>query len=126
LGDLKIISTSVSASIGVCSLDGRDISSSSRLLLAYCTLEANEGMKTTLDYSYAITLGKGPILIKNGILNAELKLDASKKFAVYPLALNGQRRAKISAQSENGTLKLNIDNSTLPDGSTVMFEIVAE
>ena len=126
LGELKIISTSADASAGVCSLDGKDIAQSSRLLLIYATCEANDGMETSFDRTYAVTFGHAPILLENGILKADLKLDASKKFSVYPLALNGQRRAKIPAQFNGGVLKLDIDNSKLPDGSTSMFEIVAE
>ncbi len=123
LGDLKIESTSTSASIAVTSLDDKKISESGRLMLIYATVEANSGMKTSFDKEYMITFGKSPILIKNGVLRATLKLDALKKFAVYPLALNGERRAPIPTKFENGILDINIDNSKLPNGSTTMFEI---
>ncbi len=123
LGNLRIESTSTSASIGVASLDGKKISESGRLMLIYATAEANTGMKTSFNKEYMITFGKTPTLIKNGVLRATLKLDASKKYAVYPLALNGERREPISAKFENGILDINIDNSKLPNGATTMFEI---
>lgn len=71
-------------------------------------------------------MGTPPILMKNGILKAKLKLDPAKKFAVYPLALNGLRREKLPLQFKDGILKIEIDNSKLPNGATSMFEIVAE
>jgi hypothetical protein len=70
-------------------------------------------------------LGKG-VILKNGIVKAELKVDASKKYAVYPLSLNGDRRERLEMPVENGVMKITIDNSKLKFGSTTMFEIVAE
>ena len=126
LGALKIESVSVSSTVGVCSLEKKSIAKSSRLMLAFVTLEANRRMLATPDFKDAKTLGTPPILMKNGILKAELKLDPAKKFAVYPLALNGLRREKLPLQFKDGILKIEIDNSKLPNGATSMFEIVAE
>ena len=126
LGDLKILSTSVSAAIGITSLDGSPIRESSRLILAYATDEANTDMRASFDRQRALDFGKAPILLRKGVLRANLKLDASKKYAVYPLCLDGTRRAPIPAKFKNGELKLLIDTGKLPDGITTMFEIAAE
>ena len=126
LGDLKILSTSVSAAIGITSLDGKPIRESSRLILAYATDEANTDMRASFDRQRALDFGKAPILLRKGVLRANLKLDASKKYAVYPLCLDGTRRAPIPAKFKNGVLKLRIDTGKLPDGITTMFEIAAE
>ncbi len=126
LGAFKLISSSTPASIGVCSLDGKDIPQSSRLILCYATQEANTGMKATFDQRNLFADGTPPILLKTGKLKAELKLDESKKFALYPLALNGERREEIPTTFENGKLKIEIDTATLPNGATTMFEIVAK
>ena len=87
---------------------------------------AGTNKSDTLQREDAKTLGTPPILMKNGILKAKLKLDPAKKFAVYPLALNGLRREKLPLQFKDGILKIEIDNSKLPNGATSMFEIVAE
>lgn len=126
LGNLKILSTTASAAIGITSLDGKPIGESSRLVLVYATQEANSGMATSFDFEHALTFGKAPIILKNGVLKAEIKLDSAKRFAVYPLALNGQRRPPMPMKFENGTMSVDIDNSKLPYGATTMFEIVAE
>ena len=68
----------------------------------------------------------GPIVMKRGKVSAELKLDASKKYAVYPIALNGERREKLDMEFENGVMQINIDNGKLKNGAVAMFEIVAE
>ncbi len=124
LDNLRLISSSTPASVGVCSLDGKDIEKSSRLMLCYVTQEANTGMRSTFDQKNLFDSGKAPVLLKTGKLKAELKLDSSKKFALYPLALSGERRAEIPTLFEDGELKIEIDTATLPNGPTTMFEIV--
>lgn len=125
LGSLKILSSTEPASIGICSLDGKKLGKSSRMVFVYATREGNATMKMSPNYAFAISLGKGTIL-KNGIVNAELKVDSSKKYAVYPLSLNGDRREKLEMPVVDGVMKITIDNSKLKYGSTTMFEIVAE
>ncbi len=123
LGDLKAISTSVPATIGVCSLDGKKISESNRMVFVYATGEKNADMKTSFENSYCVFIGRGPVVIKNGVVKAELKVNPNKKYAVYPLALNGERREKLNVAVENGVMKIDIDNSKLKNGATTMFEI---
>ncbi len=126
LGAFKLISSSTPASIGVCSLDGKDIQQSSRLILCYATQEANSGMKANFDQRFLFDEGTLPLLLKTGKLKAELKLEKSKKFKLYPLALNGERRAEIPTKFEDGKLLIDIDTSSLPNGATTMFEIVED
>ncbi len=126
LGNLKVLSTSVPATIGVVTVDGKRISESSRLVFVYATREKNIDMQTSFDDSYCVTLGNGPVVILNGKVEAELKLDSSKKYSVYPLSLTGVRREKLGMPIENGVMKISIDNSKLKNGSTSMFEIVAD
>ncbi len=125
LGALKAISTSVPATIGVCSLDGKKISESERLVFIYATGEKNLDMKTSFDNEYCVYMGRGPVGIRNGKVKAELKVNPNKKYVLYPLALNGARREKLEMPVENGVMKISIDNSKLKNGSTTMFEIVA-
>ncbi|MBQ2721416.1 MAG: beta-galactosidase, partial [Opitutales bacterium] len=126
MGALKLLRTSVPASVGVASLDGKKISKSSRLIFVYATQEDNEDSIRSYDNSLSIKGGMGPIVMKRGKVSAELKLDASKKYAVYPIALNGERREKLDMEFENGVMQINIDNGKLKNGAVAMFEIVAE
>lgn len=64
--------------------------------------------------------------VRRGRVCAELKLDPSKKFSVYALALNGERRGKVSAEFSGGALKLDIDNGAFANGAPTFFEIVSE
>jgi len=126
MGALKLLKTSVPASVGVASLDGKKISESSRLIFVYSTQEDNMDAVRSYDNSLSIKGGMGPIVMKRGKVRAELKLDASKKYAVYPIALNGERREKLDMEFENGVMQINIDNGKLKNGAVAMFEIVAE
>ena len=125
LGNLKVLSSSVPAAVAAASLDGLDLGKSRRIVLIYATAEANTDMKTSFDFLRMLDSGKAPILLKTGTLKAELKLDPTAKYAVYPLSLDGARRAPIPAKSANGVLKLEIDTSGLPHGATTLFEIAA-
>jgi len=64
--------------------------------------------------------------MRRGKVSASLKLDPSKKYSVYPLALNGERREKLDAEFADGVLNINIDNGKLKNGAVSMFEIAAE
>ena len=126
MGALKLLHTSVPASVGVVSLDGRKISESSRLVFAYATEESNIDSLTSFDGVLSIREGRGPIVMRRGKVRARLKLDASKKYSVYPIALNGARRERLDLKFENGVLEIDIDNGKLGNGAVAMFEIVAE
>ncbi len=126
LDNLRLISSSTPASVGVMSLDGKDIEKSSRLMLCYATQEANSGMMASFDQKNLFSEGSYPVLLKTGKLKATLRLDSSKKYTLYPLALSGERRAPIPTSFEDGELRIEIDTATLPNGATTMFEIVSE
>ena len=126
MGALKLLSTSVPASVGVAAIDGKKISESSRLVFVYATEENNEDSVTSLDGVLSFNSGRGPIVMRRGKVSASLKLDPSKKYSVYPLALNGERREKLDAEFADGVLNINIDNGKLKNGAVSMFEIAAE
>ena len=126
LGALKVVSTSVPASVGLVAVDGKKLSESDRLVLTYATREGSLGMTLSLDDRVSAGQGPGPIVLLNGVLEAEVKLDKSKKYSVYPLALNGERREKLPFEFADGVMKIRIDNSKLKNGSTAFFEIAAE
>lgn len=126
MGALKLLKTSVPASVGVASLDGKKISESSRLIFVYATQEDNMDSVRSYDNSLSIKGGMGPVVVRRGKVSAELKLDASKTYKVYPITLNGERREKLDMEMENGVMYINIDNGKLKNGAVAMFEIIAE
>ena len=127
LGALTVESTSVPATVGVCSLDGEKISDSKRLVFVYATREANSDMVTSFDNTYAIFIGSKDVMLENGVVKAKLKLRADREYEVYPLSLDGTRREKLGLKVKDGVMEIEIDNSKLPGGlSTTMFEIAAK
>ena len=125
-GALRLLSTTVPASVGLASLDGAEIGKSSRLVFVYATQENNLDAITSLDGILSLKEGRGPVVVRRGRVCVEMKLDPSKKFSVYALALNGERREKVAAEFSGGTLKLDIDNGTFANGAPTFFEIVSE
>ena len=123
---MQSVETSVPACTAITSLDGKNITRSSHLLLIYLTREANMGMQLSEDDT--ITAGQGEKIpaLQNGILKTKIKLNPNKNYKVYPLAFNGIRRDAIPAEFKDGILTLQIDNSKLKNGSTPFFEVVAE
>lgn len=124
LGALKVVSSTVPASVGVCSLDGKDIPDSSRLMFVYATKEGNYGMKLSLDDRISVGMGRGPIVVQKGAVEAEVRLSPNSKYEIYAVNLNGERREKIPFNFVDGVLKFKIDNSKLKNGATPFFEIV--
>ena len=124
LGALKIISCDGPATIGAVSLDGADLSESSRIMLLFVTRESNTGMKLTSDGVMSRGGGKLPVLMRKAKMSASLSLSPGARYEVYPLALNGERREKLPVKFKNGAVKISIDNSKLPNGATPFFEIV--
>ena len=126
LDAMQDVQTTVPSTTAITSIDGKNITQSSRLLLIYITREANMGMQLSEDDT--ITAGQGDKIpaLQNGILKAKIKLNPKKKFVVYPLAFNGIRRDPIPAEFKDGILNIKIDNSKLKNGSTPFFEIVAQ
>lgn len=124
LGALKIVSGNVPCTVGICSMDGKKISESSRLIFAFATLEGNTDMKLSTDDVVSVGGGKPPIVVQRGKIEAELRLAYGGKYEVRPVALNGERREKIPFEFADGVMKLKIDNSKLENGATPMFEIV--
>ena len=123
LKSLKVVSCDTPSTIGAVSLDGKPISSSDRLMLLFVTRESNSDMKLTEDGVISKGAGKAPILLLKSKMRAELRLDPNAKYEVYPIALNGERRAKLPFVFEDGVMKIEIDNSKLPNGATPFFEI---
>jgi len=126
LSCLKVEGSSVPASITACSIDGRPLAESSRIVLVYNTEIANSGMALSEDRVTMRELGKLPVLMRSGKLQATLRGASSSKLSLYALRVNGERREKLPVSVEGGALKISIDTAALKDGPTPFFELVAE
>ncbi|MFA5204729.1 MAG: hypothetical protein WC708_10040 [Lentisphaeria bacterium] len=123
LSRIKSVQSSVPSSTAVISLDGNPLTESSRLLLVYNTDALNSGMELSEDRRTLYSLGKGPTLIKTGILNLELCSAKSPALKVWALGFDGARREIVPSKSNGGFLAITIDTSKLKDGPTPFFEI---
>ncbi len=118
LGALTVKSTSVPASVAVCSMDGKPISQSGKIVLVYATSALVNARNITKGESVPV-----PAIVRVGKLSAALKLDDPSKYSVYALKIGGERIGKIASRSENGELLLEIDTSKLPKEPSIFYEI---
>jgi len=126
IGALTVERSSVNACITACSIDGRKISLSSRIVFIYSTEIANSGMVFSGDRVTLYKTGSLPLLMRCGKLRAKLKNINAAKMSLYALSINGSRKEKLPLIIKDGILNIKIDTSKLKHGPTVFFEIVKE
>lgn len=125
-GCLTIAGSSIPAAIVICSVDGRPVTESTRMVLVYNTEMAFSGMELSEDRVTMISRGKMPVLLRAGRLEAALKCKNAAKLALYMLRMDGSRAMKIPVTAESGTLKIMIDTANIMDSITPFFELVTE
>ncbi len=127
LMDVSLDKLTTKGSVSVAALDGQTVGDSKRLLLIYATNALNSEM-TFEDKSMRtiVAAGNNPSLIEAGSFRLRLKNIHAFGMKVYPLVMNGKRRAPISVVSKDGELILVIDTGKLPDGPAIFFEIITE
>ena len=123
LGAMKVENTDVDSLVALCSVDGKPLPQSSRMLLIFSTDNANTGEMFTPDGVQLVKAGTLPILMRVGKLSLELSLADGKDFKIYPLHSNGVRRAPLKMKKDGSKWIVNIDTSLLPNGVTPFFEI---
>ena len=123
LGALTVNSVDVPSAVAACSMDGKKLSESSRVVLVLNTDNISTGFKITRKNRALRNNGRPPVLLRVCRLSAELKIADSEKFDLYALALSGERMQKLPLSAENGVLKIDIDTVKLNDGTTVFFEL---
>ncbi len=126
VGRLKVIGSDTAAMIGVCSVDGKELGESRRMVLLYTTEAANTGMVVTPDRTKMFNDGELPVLMKVGRLNATLQNAHAKNMALYALALNGERREQLPLDWEEGQIKIHLDTASLKHGPTSFFELTVD
>ncbi len=125
LAHFNVEYTSVPATVAVCSVDGRSLESSSRIVLIYSTEVANSGMTLSADRVSMVNLGTLPVLMRTGRLKASLRLGARPKMEFFALGMDGTRREKVPFKADSdGIIHIDIDTSDLRGGPTPFFELV--
>lgn len=123
LGALTVNSVDVPSAVAACSMDGKKLSESSRVVLVLNTDNISTGFKITRKKRALRNNGKSPVLLRVCRLSAELKIADAEKFDLYALALSGERMQKLPLSAANGVLKIDIDTAKLSGGTTVFFEL---
>ena len=126
VGRLEVIGSDTAAMVGVCAMDGKDLSDSRRMVLLYTTEAVNTGMAVTPDRAMMFDYGELPVLMKVGRLDATLRNAHGKDMALYALALNGERRERLALAWEDGRLQIHLDTASLKHGPTPFFELAAD
>lgn len=126
LAVLSVKTTSIPATVALVAVDGKPLAAARRLVLVYNTAVMNSDSAFSEDRVVLKKLGRLPVLMQTGVLQAELHLSNPGGYAVYPLHSNGERREKLPVDTSSGVLGITLDTATLPHGPTPFFEIVAE
>jgi Beta-galactosidase len=134
LSRISIDRFTTDANLSVIALDKtKTIANASRLLVVYATNALNNKM-TFRDESFREVagnrqktemMGGNPTLVRAGAFSLRIRNSNAAKLTVYPLAMNGARRAPVPTQSKNGELIIFVDTAKLPDGPAIFFEIVS-
>ena len=120
---LEILNRSVNSTIALTSMDGRPLSESGRMVLVIGTEQAATGMRMTADRVTVLDPGRYPALLRTGKFRLKLH-PAAGEYELYPLSVNGIRRAPLPLVREGKSWSVEIDTAALPDGPTPFFEFV--
>ena len=126
LGKLNIVSTSTPALVATCAVDGRALADSRRIVLLYSTEIANTDMQLSADRVTLKHLGRLPVLMRVGTLDATLANSNGAAMALYALGFDGSRRERLPLKAANGVLGIKLDTATLKNGPTPFFELVRQ
>ncbi len=126
VGQLSVVSTGVPALVAACSADGKALADSKRIVLLYSTDVVNTDMELSGDRVGMINIGKLPVLMQTGKLEATLRNSNGAKMSLYALGLDGSRRERLPLAFEDGLLKIKLDTAVLKNGPTPFFELTDE
>ena len=115
---------SSSGCVALCSIDGKELAESTRMVLLYMTEEANTDMELGPDHVTLRELGTVPVLCRAGKLELSLRRPGSWK--LYALGVDGCRRDEIPVQATGNCQTIRIDTGTLSSGPTPFFELIAD
>jgi hypothetical protein len=115
------------ALFAISSLDGEPLKDSRRMLLWVLTDAVNTDMqfkdpeRTTL-----VSIGRLPPVIRTTAANLLFQTQAAGTVRVWPLSMDGERRAALAVQRHGDQVTLKLDTAKLPDGPALYFEVVVD
>lgn len=125
-GALKATVTGSAATIWVSSLDGREIGSSSRLLVTHLTEVQNTGARfADAERTILKDFGRLPYLVQRGCAKVSLAVGVGN-WRVYALATDGTRRERVPSESCDGRLSFVCDTARDPSEATILYELVKD
>jgi hypothetical protein len=124
LSCMNVLNSSVAASVTACSIDGKPLGASTRIVLVYATDAVNSGMELSNDRISLLKPGRLPVLMQTGKLKLTLKSSAPDSMKLFALGMDGSRKEELSLKAGNGLLNIEIDTARLKNGATPFFEIV--
>ena len=104
-GALDVAIEKAWATVTATSLDGAPLARSSRILVSHLTDAHGTGCSfEDADGTVCLSLGGPPTLVRDGMAEISLELDAPERCKVYALALDGCRRFEVPAAAQGGRL----------------------
>ncbi len=123
---LKLVCSSIPATLGVVAVDGRPLRESARLVLVYTTKFRYLGEKHENFGNYSIVQSRGtlPGELRCGNFTVTLVNQLGRDFELYALGMDGERQEKLPMEQSGELLQIKVDTSTLAV-ATPFIELVA-
>jgi hypothetical protein len=127
LGRLRIEECSGPATVALVAVDDRPLAESRRLVLVFATDARNSGMTFADDGERQIVKPGGlPVLVRTAKVRLRFFSLEAAGLRLWPLSLNGTRRAAVALRVEDGAVELILDTAVLPDGPATFYELASE
>lgn len=125
-GAMTAVVSGAPATVCVNSLDGREIGSSSRLLVTHLTDVQNTNARfADAERTILKDFGKLPYLVQRGCARVSLVVGTGN-WRVYALATDGTRRARVPSESCDGRLSFVCDTARDLSEATILYELVKD
>lgn len=136
VGCLEIVRTKNNATFAAVAVDGRPLAASGRIVVVMDGESGIDGAVKTPDLvrfvGYRTKEGRarmqGRKIGRANVAQVRLRNARGGRFTLYPLSVNGLRRAPAKVTRAGDALAFTLDTTeaALPDGLTPFFELVAE
>lgn len=120
IGLLQVSGIETPTTVAVCSLDGRELATSNRILIFHLTDVCDSGIRfRDAERKVVLSAGRLPHLLRRSKIEISLKLSGDRPVAVYALKSDGGNYGKVATSFSRETLKFTADNGSFPGGVMV-------
>ncbi len=120
-GPITVTARDARAVIAASSLDGKNLTESSRVLLTHLTDLQNSGARfSAKDRRIIESWGNLPYLVRRGSATVQLKNTNASKLKAWRLDTTGKRIAAVPLKVTGGTATLDLSTAA-PDGSATLY-----